>query len=232
MDEDEGFSDWTQRRERQRQQRLQELSHGGDEDDEEEESTISKAAPVKTLRASVTSSSQIQKQEQGEMNRARMETEKRNKEAEEAVQAEKARLEKQKEDEVKREEMITRRREEAQRPKTEVRILLFSLCANILLKKCLKLLNTTSPQFFFCLQEKRKEIKVSYTSKVFLHQEPKLINTDGAAATEEVAPHVSKTKRSTRFVEIVVCVQVFLCIFGIRLPGNCKLTMVSLGVVL
>ncbi|XP_024911844.1 non-muscle caldesmon isoform X2 [Cynoglossus semilaevis] len=164
LDEDEGFSDWTQRRERQRQQRLQELSHGGDEDDEEEESTISKAAPVKTLRASVTSSSQIQKQEQGEMNRARMETEKRNKEAEEAVQAEKARLEKQKEDEVKREEMITRRREEAQRPKTE---------------------------------EKRKEIKVSYTSKVFLHQEPKLINTDGAAATEEVTPHVSKTKSKT-----------------------------------
>lgn len=153
MDEDEGFSDWTQRRERQRQQRLQELSHGGDEDDEEEESTISKAAPVKTLRASVTSSSQIQ--EQGEMNRARMETEKRNKEAEEAVQAEKARLEKQKEDEVKREEMITRRREEAQRPKTEVRILQFSLCGNILLKKCLKLLNT-SPQLFFLLAGKKE----------------------------------------------------------------------------
>lgn len=159
MDEDEGFSDWTQRRERQRQQRLQELSHGGDEDDEEEESTISKAAPVKTLRASVTSSSQIQKQEQGEMNRARMETEKRNKEAEEAVQAEKARLEKQKEDEVKREEMITRRREEAQRPKTEVRILLFSLCGNILLKKCLKLLNTTSPHFFFVCRKKGKKLK-------------------------------------------------------------------------
>lgn len=106
---------------------------------------------MKTLRASVTPSSQIQKQD-----RARMETEKRNKEAEEAVQAEKARLEKQKEDEVKREEMITRRREEAQRPKTEVRILQFSLCGNILLKKCLKLLNTTSPQLFFLLAGKKE----------------------------------------------------------------------------
>uniref|UniRef100_A0A3B4UY80 Lymphocyte specific protein 1 a n=1 Tax=Seriola dumerili TaxID=41447 RepID=A0A3B4UY80_SERDU len=46
LEEDEGFSDWTQRRERRRQQRLQELSQGGEEDEDEEEDTINKAAPI------------------------------------------------------------------------------------------------------------------------------------------------------------------------------------------
>ncbi|XP_047189156.1 non-muscle caldesmon isoform X5 [Scophthalmus maximus] len=132
LEEDEGFSDWTQRRERQRQQHLQELSQGGEED--EEENTINKAASVKTVRASVTSSSRLQGLKQEETDRARMEAERR-KEHEEEV-------------------------------------------------------------------GKRKEVKVSYTSKVFLHQQPKHSNSNGDATNEEVASHInSKTKRSTRAME-------------------------------
>ncbi|XP_069384049.1 non-muscle caldesmon isoform X2 [Paralichthys olivaceus] len=170
LEEDEGFSDWTQRRELRRQQRLQELSQGGQED--EEENTINKAASVKTAKASATSSSRLQQQEQEEMERARMEVERRKeREEEEAVRAERARREKDREEEEKRkkEEVMTRRREDVQRPKTEV--------------------------------EKRKEVKVSYTSKVFLQQEPKHSTANGDATNEEVSHINSKTKRSTRATE-------------------------------
>lgn len=48
-------------------------------------------------------------------------------------------------------------------------------------------------------KEKRKEVKVSYTSKVFLHQEPKHSNSNGDAADREVTTSI-RTKRSTRCV--------------------------------
>ncbi|XP_035012969.1 non-muscle caldesmon [Hippoglossus stenolepis] len=164
LEEDEGFSDWTQRRELRRQQRLQELGQGGQED--EEENTINKAPSVKTVQASATSSSRLQQQEQEGMEKARMEVERTKEREEVAVRAERARREKDGQDEEKRkrEEVMTRRREDVQRPKTEM--------------------------------EKRKEVKVSYTSKVFLQQEPK---HNGDATNEEVVSHInSKTKRSTR----------------------------------
>ncbi|XP_053282619.1 non-muscle caldesmon [Pleuronectes platessa] len=167
LEEDEGFSDWSQRRELRRQQRLQELSQGGQED--EEENTINKAPSVKTVQASVKSSSRLQQQEQQEMEKARMEVERTKEREKEAVRAERGRREKDGEDEEKRkrEEMMTRSREDVQRPKTEV--------------------------------QKRKEVKVSYTSKVFLQQEPKPSNTNGDATNEEVVSHInSKTKRSIR----------------------------------
>ncbi|XP_029378415.1 non-muscle caldesmon isoform X2 [Echeneis naucrates] len=147
LEEDEGFSDWTQRRERRRQQRLQELSQGGEDEEDEEEDAINKAAPVKTVQASATSSSRLQRQERDETDRR--------KEREEAIRAERTR----KEEEV---EGTTRRRQDVQRPKTEV--------------------------------EKGREMRISYTSKVFLQQEPK----HGDAASEEVTSYVlSKTKRSS-----------------------------------
>ncbi|XP_060932290.1 non-muscle caldesmon [Limanda limanda] len=167
LEEDEGFSDWSQRRELRRQQRLQELNQGGQED--EEEKTINKAPSVKTVQASVTSSSRLQQQEQEQMEKARMEVERTKERERQAFRAERARREKDREDEEKRkrEEVMTRRREDVQRPKTEV--------------------------------EKRKEVKVSYTSKVFLQQEPKPSNANGDATNEEVLSHInSKTKRSIR----------------------------------
>lgn len=172
LEEDEGFSDWTQRRERRRQQRLQELSQAGEEDEEEEEHMINKAVPVKTVQASVTSSSRLQRQEQAEEeeeeDRARVELKRRKEREEEAIRAERARREKEREEEEekrKREEVMTRRRE-IQRLNPEV--------------------------------EKRKEVKISYTSKVVLHQEPKHSNTNGDATKEEVTSYKNnKTKHST-----------------------------------
>lgn len=167
LEEDEGFSDWTQRRERRRQQRLQELSQGGYEDEYEEEDTIKKAVPIKSTKASITSL-QLQRQEQEE--RDRVEMERRKEHEEEMIRAERARREKEREvEQRKRDELISRRSEESQRPNPQV--------------------------------EKRKEVKISYTSKVFLHQEPKHSNSNGNTANEEVTSFITKTKRST----IAVC---------------------------
>ncbi|XP_023284909.1 non-muscle caldesmon-like isoform X1 [Seriola lalandi dorsalis] len=160
LEEDEGFSDWTQRRERRRQQRLQELSQGGEEDEDEEEDTINKAAPAKTVQASVTSSSRLLRQERQGTDRARMEVDRKREREEETVRAERAKREE--EEKRKREEVMTKRREEIQRPKTEV-----------------------------------EKVKVSYTSKVFLHQEPKHSNASGDATSEEATSYINKTKRST-----------------------------------
>ncbi|XP_076590018.1 uncharacterized protein lsp1a [Chaetodon auriga] len=166
LEEDEGFSDWTQRRERRRQQRLQELNQGGEEDEDEEEVTVNKAVPAKAVQASVTSSSRLQRQEREELDRTKVEMERRKEREEEVIRAERVRREKEREEEdkKKREELMSRRREEIQRPNAEV--------------------------------EKRKEVKISYTSKVFLHQEPKLSNANGDATREEVTSHI-KTKRPT-----------------------------------
>ncbi|KAM3870195.1 uncharacterized protein ACN63O_005326 [Diretmus argenteus] len=150
LEEDEGFSDWTQRREKRRQQRLQELSQGAEEDEEDEEKD--------TNTSSFSSSSSCLQKEQEEAERASMATARREKEREE-------------EEEQKRGEQMkmAKRREKFQRP-DEV--------------------------------EKRREVKVSYTSKVFLHQEAKQSNINGDAAEEEVTSYINnKTKRSTRASE-------------------------------
>ncbi|XP_054475862.1 non-muscle caldesmon isoform X2 [Anoplopoma fimbria] len=172
LEEDEGFSDWTQRRERRRQQRLQELSQGGEEDEDEEEDTVNKAVTVKTVKASVTSSGRLQRQEHLREDGAGVEMERRKEREEEAIRAERVRREEEREEEEdkrKREEVKNRRKEEIQRPITEV--------------------------------EKRKEVKISYTSKVFVSQEPKQSNANGDATREEVMSYKNKSKRSTRAVE-------------------------------
>ncbi|KAM7415314.1 hypothetical protein PAMA_019914 [Pampus argenteus] len=155
LEEDEGFSDWTQRREKRRQQRLQELSQGGE--DEEDEEDMNKE---KNCQASITSSRRLQRQELEEVQRRK----EREEEEEEEIRAERVRREKEKEEEEQR------KREEIQRHNTEM--------------------------------EKRKEVKVSYTSKVFLHQEPKHNNSNRDAVDEEVTSYINnKTKRSPRAVE-------------------------------
>ncbi|XP_078112531.1 uncharacterized protein lsp1a isoform X2 [Sander vitreus] len=165
LEEDEGFSDWTQRRERRRQQRLQELGHGGEED--EEENAINKTVPAKSVQASVASSSRLQRQ-QHEDDGAAVEMGRR-KEWEEARGRRETEREEE-EDKRKRQEVMTRKREEIQRPNTEM--------------------------------EKRKDVKISYTSKVFLHQEPKLGIANGDATKEEVTSYKSKaTRRPTRASE-------------------------------
>ncbi|KAK5927360.1 hypothetical protein CgunFtcFv8_012524 [Champsocephalus gunnari] len=165
LEEDEGFSDWTQRRERRRQQRLQELSQGGEEE-EEEENRKNKSAAVKSVQTSVASSSRLQRQEhhhEDDDEEERVEMERRKKQEEEAfLRAERMRREEE-EEKRKKEEVTIRRKAEVQKPKAV---------------------------------EKRKEVKISYTSKVFLNQEAKQSNGD--ATKEEVTTIKNqKAKRST-----------------------------------
>ncbi|XP_056137463.1 non-muscle caldesmon isoform X2 [Lampris incognitus] len=165
LEEDEGFSDWTQRREKRRQQRMQEELSQGAEEEEEERLNRPILSPVTS--SSFSSSSSIfpnrRQREQGELERARMESEKRRQHEEEVFRADRGRRETQREEE--EEQMnVTSRREEDQQPDTEV--------------------------------EKRRDLKVSYTSKVFLQQEAKHSSTNGDGSGEEVTSHTNhKTRR-------------------------------------
>ncbi|XP_033935208.1 non-muscle caldesmon isoform X2 [Pseudochaenichthys georgianus] len=167
LEEDEGFSDWTQRRERRRQQRLQELSQGGEEE-EEEENRKNKSAAVKSVQTSVASSSRLQRQEhhhEDDDEEERVDMERRRKQEEEEFhRAERMRREKEEEEEKRKKKEVTiRRKAEVKQPK-EV--------------------------------EKRKEVKISYTSKVFLNQEAKQSNGD-ATKEEVTTIKNQKAKRST-----------------------------------
>lgn len=99
LEEDEGFSDWTQRRERQRQQRLQDLNQGTEEDDNDDEVT------TKTGQVSIPSPSHLQAKEQEEVARTKQDVEWRQEWEEDKVQAEGMRREKDREEEEKRKEL-------------------------------------------------------------------------------------------------------------------------------
>ncbi|CAG5958566.1 unnamed protein product [Menidia menidia] len=165
LDEDEGFSDWTQLRERRRQQRLQELNQGAEEEEEEEEEedTRKKSAPTKAKQLSNTAFGQTQREDRDETDTPRKETEK--KKEFEKTETEKSGEEK--EEEQRRMTMnasIPKRSNEIQRAHTEV--------------------------------AKRKEVKVSYTSKVLLRQEVKHGVVNGDGTTAEVTSHTRKSNRS------------------------------------
>uniref|UniRef100_H2L4N7 Lymphocyte specific protein 1 a n=1 Tax=Oryzias latipes TaxID=8090 RepID=H2L4N7_ORYLA len=111
LEEDEGFSDWTQRRERRRQQCLQELNLGGQEvQDEKEEVFFNKLQPTKTTDIHAASASRLPRKEEGEILNNRVETEKR---MEDDVEG---RMEKK---EKNREVLSPSRQEEIQKPKSE-----------------------------------------------------------------------------------------------------------------
>ncbi|XP_034033218.1 non-muscle caldesmon [Thalassophryne amazonica] len=157
LEEDEGFSDWTQRQERRRQQHLQELSQ--DRVWTEEDTT----GTEHTVQTSGSSWLQRRREEESDQ----METERRKRREEEAM------------DRVRRENQRT---EEEQRRREEQMTAMRRRPAEV---------------------DQREDVKVSYTSKVFLQQEPKfVINTN-----EEASGHMTsyqnnnKTKRSKRAVQ-------------------------------
>lgn len=86
LEEDEGFSDWTQRRERRRQQRLQELHQGGEEDGNDDEVT-------KTGQASISS---LQRKEYKEVATRKQDVEWKQGQEEDKVQDERVRSEEEK----------------------------------------------------------------------------------------------------------------------------------------
>ncbi|CAN9499053.1 unnamed protein product [Ophioblennius macclurei] len=156
VEEDEGFSDWTQRKEKRRQQRMQELSNGGTEEDRDEGQSITRAAPVKTVQA-VASSNRLHQQPQEGVDVGMLEMVRRKEYEENIFQAE--REKKKKEEEQRRDEPVPRRSAEV---------------------------------------ENRKEAKISYTSKVFLQQDPKHCNSNSNAAAQHVVSYNSKTNRVSR----------------------------------
>lgn len=109
LEEDEGFSDWTQRREKQRQLRRQELNLGAEEEDDEEYNGNLGHKNQESSQVSITAS-RLQKQEQ-----ERLEMERRKQRQEEAVRAERARRDREREEETERVRRDQAKEEEAER---------------------------------------------------------------------------------------------------------------------
>uniref|UniRef100_A0A8C7HUB5 Non-muscle caldesmon n=1 Tax=Oncorhynchus kisutch TaxID=8019 RepID=A0A8C7HUB5_ONCKI len=196
MEEDEGFSDWTQRLERRRQQaqRMEELSQAPEEQDQRPLNGAAKAPTPHSLSASATpttSTSRLQRQhkaeaeDEEEKKLVRMESERKRREREEVVREERVQKEREREEEgakQRQEKMrVLKKREEDQRPDAKE---------------------------MFQLKEKRKDVKVSYTSQVVQQTEAKHANTNGDTAGEEITSYMAKTKlRAPRAVVQVAGVE-------------------------
>ncbi|XP_061078503.1 non-muscle caldesmon [Conger conger] len=158
LEEDEGFSDWTQKLERRRQRRLEEQGPAEEEEEEEEELRRRRsgkpARPVPPRPAGRLEEEEVEEEEWEKNRRSRRRREEEEEEEEKLRAGERMKA-------VKRQEEPMRERDEM-------------------------------------AKEKRKEVKVSYTSKVFLSQEVKHLNGNGDAAGEEVTSHLVKTKRLVR----------------------------------
>nr|XP_023697792.1 non-muscle caldesmon-like isoform X2 [Paramormyrops kingsleyae] len=165
LEEDEGFSDWTQKLVQRRQQCLDELEQARDNG---EHGRSRKAVPAKTQQSSAMLASRWRQQEEEEEELRRKESENR-------------RRTKEQEEEVKRQEEM--QRQEAARAREEEERSLMR-----------KREEEQSRIMEEKPKEKRKEVKVSFTSKVFLQQEVKHVNGNGDAAGVEVTSLV-KTKR-------------------------------------
>ncbi|XP_041705479.1 non-muscle caldesmon isoform X2 [Coregonus clupeaformis] len=186
MEEDEGFSDWTQRLERRRQQaqRMEELSQATEEQDQRPLNGAAKPPTPYTLSVSATptsstpttstpttSTSRLQRwhkaeaEDEEEKRWERKESERKGREQEEEVVREERERDKEAEKQRQEQMRVLKKRQEDQRPDAEKEV-----------------------------KEKRKEVKVSYTSKVVLHTETKPGNANGDAAGEKVTSYIAKTK--------------------------------------
>ncbi|XP_032367697.1 non-muscle caldesmon [Etheostoma spectabile] len=188
LEEDEGFSDWTQRRERRRQQRLQELGLGWEADHREDED-VDKAVPPKSVPGWAPGSSRLRRQHHedgGDGVAVEMERERRKAREEEEEEEEEAaaRERGEEEDRRKRQEVMTRRRETERVEEEDGR-----KRQEVMTRRRgeIQMPNTE--------MDKREDVKMSYTSKVFLHQEPTLGIANGDAAKEEVMSHQNKTTK-------------------------------------
>lgn len=160
LEEDEGFSDWSQRKEKQRQQHLQELSQDGEEEEDEETVFLKNDVSNKALHTLPMPFSPFQKHDQDDINSIRMKVERTTDYEEEAKT-------------VKGREEITDR------------VLLNT-------KKEIQRLNTE--------EEKKKEVKVSNTSKLIRCQKTTHNIPKSDIASEEVRPFMKRSNTSSRRV--------------------------------
>ncbi|XP_055011511.1 non-muscle caldesmon isoform X2 [Boleophthalmus pectinirostris] len=206
LEEDEGFSDWTQKRERQRQLRQQELTHNyhhqknGAEEEEEEEGDLNtgQRGGHGGNQPSLTAS-RLQKQEQ-----ERLEMERRKKRQEEEVRAERVRREREREEQGRREreeqgrrereEQGRREREREERREREEQAERVRREEEEERRKREEAFKRKEESHRPNVEaERRKEMKVSYTSRVVLNQEPRHQNSNGNASPKEKFSHSNST---------------------------------------
>ncbi|XP_051978551.1 non-muscle caldesmon isoform X2 [Xyrauchen texanus] len=161
LDEDEGFSDWTQRLERGTRPRPEK---NGPEETLHEEDKRANARSRQKEKTSFTTSMQHHQTQ--------------NTNQEDEVEVEGQRLVR------KSNESVNRHSPEEWHED---------------IRNIKRTQQETKPPTVNKMKEERKEVKVSYTSKVFLQQDS-LANGNGVAAVEEVTSHLVKTKRSPRIV--------------------------------
>uniref|UniRef100_A0A8C2HP68 Lymphocyte specific protein 1 a n=1 Tax=Cyprinus carpio TaxID=7962 RepID=A0A8C2HP68_CYPCA len=163
VDEDEGFSDWTQKLERRTRSRMAENGSGEQLQQEEKDGNERSTQSDKSSFTTSIKCQQIQDREDEEKRPERRSSAETRMEISERVSS--PRSEEWHDD--------SKRRQQEIKPLMENK-----------------------------MKEERKEVKVSYTSKVFLQQD-RTPNGNGEAAAEEMTSHLVKTKRSpSRTVDV------------------------------
>ncbi|XP_039503947.1 non-muscle caldesmon isoform X2 [Pimephales promelas] len=161
VDEDEGFSDWTQKLERKMRPKIDENGIG--EELQEKEKNVNPISRQREKTSFTTSKQYQQIQDREEEEKIpEMRSAERRMEISERVSS-------QKPEEWHDDTTDSKRQQEIKPPKENK------------------------------IKEERKEVKVSYTSKVFLQQD-RTTNGNEEASAEEITSHLIKTKRSPRSV--------------------------------
>ncbi|RXN01935.1 Caldesmon [Acipenser ruthenus] len=186
MEEDEGFSDWTQKLERRRQKRLEEQVQG-----EEDSLSEAKLVPAQSQR-------KLDEQKELEEEWERKEKDRRDlsqRKLDEQKELEEEWERKEKDRRELHEKLQREETEQRQQEKEKGRLMKEEDRRNAALKKKEEEHRREMEEK---VKEKDGEVKVSYTSRAFLQQEVIHINSNGNAAEKEVTLHLTSPKRILR----------------------------------
>ncbi|RXM31772.1 Caldesmon, smooth muscle [Acipenser ruthenus] len=186
MEEDEGFSDWTQKLERRRQKRLEEQVQG-----EEDSLSEAKLVPVQSQRKQDEQKELEEEWERKEKDRRDLSQRKLDEQKE--LEEEWERKEKDRRD--LHEKLQREETEQRQQEKEKGRLRKEEDRRNAEIKKKEEEHRREMEEK---VKEKDGEVKVSYTSRAFLQQEVIHINSNGNAAEKEVTLHLTSPKRILR----------------------------------
>ncbi|MGH0154467.1 UNVERIFIED_CONTAM: hypothetical protein FKN15_044000 [Acipenser sinensis] len=186
LEEDEGFSDWTQKLERRRQKRLEEQVQG-----EEDSLSEAKLVPVQSQKKLDEQKELEEEWERKEKNRRDLSQRKLDEQKEQEEEwGRKERDRRDLHEKLQREET-----EQRQQEKEKGRLRKEEDRRNAEIKK-------KEEEHRREMEEKVKdkdgEVKVSYTSRAFLQQEVIHINSNGNATEKEVTLHLTSPKRILR----------------------------------
>ncbi|KAK6472833.1 non-muscle caldesmon isoform X2 [Huso huso] len=186
MEEDEGFSDWTQKLERRRQKRLEEQVQG-----EEDSLSEAKLVPVQSQRKLDEQKELEEEWERKEKDRRDLSQRKLDEQKEQEEEWE--RKEKDRRD--LHEKLQREETEQRQQEKEKGRLRKEEDRRNAEIKKKEEEHRREMEEK---VKEKDGEVKVSYTSRAFLQQEVIHINSNGNDAEKEVTLHLTSPKRILR----------------------------------